>query len=83
MIGTGFDILFAASIAPMWPADPAGAVGVTATAITWTWTDNSNAEGGFRLWQGAAPAAPTGPPTSTVAANTTHISAAGLTPNTQ
>lgn len=60
------------------PTDPSGLAGtaISSTAITWTWTDNSSDEDGFRLLD------TNGATITSIAAGTTSVTETGLTRGT-
>ncbi len=66
---------------PSAPTNP-GVTSVQEKQLTWTWTDNSTFETGFKVWSDPGTAAPTTLRTTT-AANATNWTMGGLTPNTQ
>ncbi len=56
---------------PAAPSNP-GATALTTTSITWTWTDNSSDETGFKVWADAGSGSPTTLRTTTGAGATSH-----------
>ena len=71
----------AANPAPTAPSNP-GATGQQTSQITWTWTDNSTNETGFKVWADPGADAPTTLRTTT-AAGATQWTMATLSANTQ
>jgi N-acetylneuraminic acid mutarotase len=66
---------------PDAPSSP-GATSVQKDQLTWTWTDNSDFETGFKVWSGAGATGPNSV-TSMTAANTESFTTTGLAANTQ
>ena len=66
---------------PAAPSNP-GATDITTSSITWTWTDNSSDETGFKIWADAGSGTPTTLRTTT-GAGVTSFAYDSLTPNSQ
>jgi hypothetical protein len=66
---------------PAAPSSP-GATAIATNQITWTWTDNSNNETGFKVYSGQGPTAP-GTVSATTFADETQWTTTSLAHNTQ
>jgi len=68
--------------APNAPSNP-GATAIAADSITWTWTDNSSNESGFKVWADPGTAEPTTLQWTTLPNATSYYQFGGITPNRQ